>query len=147
MAQSVQATFAQAGIKVNIISAEMAPMLTKYRARQHQALMVYWGPDYMDPHTNADGFITNNDNSDGAHGPSAGLAQCLAGPDLNAAVAAAASERDEDKRKQDYIDLQKQLLDVGPYIIMFQQIVQRADRANVQGFVEGSVRGRRPTTT
>ena len=66
MAQSVQATMAQAGIKVNIVSAEMKPLLTKYRARQHQMLMVYWGPDYMDPHTNADGFITNNDNTDGA---------------------------------------------------------------------------------
>ncbi len=137
MAQSVQATFAQAGIKVNIISSEMAPMLTKYRARQHQALMVYWGPDYMDPHTNADGFITNNDNSDGATGHPLAWRNAWQDQTLNAAVAAAASERDEDKRKQDYIDLQKQLLDVGPYIIMFQQIVQRADRANVQGFVEG----------
>ena len=43
-------------------------MLTKYRAREHQALMVYWGPDYMDPHTNADGFVTNIDNTDAASG-------------------------------------------------------------------------------
>ena len=41
-------------------------MLTKYRARQHQMLMVYWGPDYMDPHTNADGFVTNTNNADDA---------------------------------------------------------------------------------
>ncbi|HEX4296389.1 MAG TPA: ABC transporter substrate-binding protein [Devosia sp.] len=137
MAQSVQSTFAQAGIKVNIISSEMAPMLTKYRARQHQALMVYWGPDYMDPHTNADGFITNNDNSDGATGHPLAWRNTWQDTDLNAAVAAAASERDEGKRMQDYIDLQKKLLDVGPYIIMFQQISQRADRATVQGFVQG----------
>jgi len=49
----------------------------------------------------------------------------------------AASERNEDKRKQDYIDLQKQILDQGPYIIMFQSTSQRADRANVQGFIQG----------
>ena len=36
MAQSVQSTMAQGGVKVNIVSAEMKPMLTKYRARQHQ---------------------------------------------------------------------------------------------------------------
>jgi len=137
MAQSVQSTMAQAGIKVNIISAEMKPLLTKYRAREHQMLMVYWGPDYMDPHTNADGFITNNDNSDGAAQKPLAWRNDWQSMDLNAAVAKAASERDEDKRKQDYIDLQKQMLDQGPYIIMFQSTAQRVDRSNVQGFVQG----------
>ena len=137
MAQSVQSTMAQGGVTVNIVSSEMAPMLTKYRARQHQMLMVYWGPDYMDPHTNADGFITNNDNSDDAKSKPLAWRNTWQDQTLNTAVLNAASERDEDKRKQDYIDLQKQLLSQGPYIIMFQQIAQRADRANVKGFVQG----------
>ncbi|HVW91957.1 MAG TPA: ABC transporter substrate-binding protein [Devosia sp.] len=137
IAQSVQSTMAQGGIKVNIISSEQKPLLTKYRARQHQMLLVYWGPDYMDPHTNADGFITNNDNSDGAAAKPLAWRNDWQSTELNAAVLAAASERDEDKRKQDYIDLQKQLLDQGPYIIMFQSTSQRADRADVQGFVQG----------
>jgi peptide/nickel transport system substrate-binding protein len=137
MAQSVQSTMAQAGIKVNIIPSDTSAMLTKYRARQHQMLMIYWGPDYMDPHTNADGFITNTDNSDNAPGHPLAWRNAWQDTDMNAAVAAAASERDEDKRKQDYIDLQKKLLDVGPYIIMFQSTAQRADRANIKGFVQG----------
>jgi peptide/nickel transport system substrate-binding protein len=137
MAQSVQSTMAQAGIKVNIVPAEMKPLLTKYRARQHQMLMVYWGPDYMDPHTNADGFVTNTDNSDGAAQKPLAWRNSWQSTDLNAAVATAASERDEAKRKQDYIDLQKTMLDQGPYIIMFQSISQRADRANVKGYVQG----------
>jgi peptide/nickel transport system substrate-binding protein len=139
MAQSVQATFAEAGITVNIVSSEMAPMLTKYRAREHQALMVYWGPDYMDPHTNADGFITNKDNTDAATGgkPLA-WRNSWQSEELTAAVAKAASERDETTRMNDYIELQKQLLDVGPYIIMFQSTGQRAERAGVEGFVQGS---------
>jgi peptide/nickel transport system substrate-binding protein len=137
MAQSVQSTFAQGGVKVNIVSAEMAPMLTKYRSREHQALMVYWGPDYMDPHTNADGFITNTDNSDDSAAHPLAWRNAWQDEDMNAAVAAAASERDEATRKQDYIDLQKKLLDVGPYIIMFQSISQRADRSNVKGFIQG----------
>jgi peptide/nickel transport system substrate-binding protein len=56
---------------------------------------------------------------------------------MTAAVAKAAAEPNEDTRKQDYIDLQKQLLDKGPYAIMFQQIAQRADRANITGFIQG----------
>jgi peptide/nickel transport system substrate-binding protein len=137
MAQSVQATFAQGGVKVNIVSAEMAPMLTKYRSREHQALMVYWGPDYMDPHTNADGFITNTDNADDAKGKPLAWRNAWQDEEMNAAVAKAAAERDENTRKQDYIDLQKKLLDVGPYIIMFQSTSQRADRANIAGYVQG----------
>ncbi|MDB5561829.1 MAG: Dipeptide transporter [Hyphomicrobiales bacterium] len=137
MAQSVQSTMAQGGIKVNIVPAEMKPLLTKYRARQHQMLMVYWGPDYMDPHTNADGFVTNTDNSDGAAGHPLAWRNAWQDTTFTAAVAAAASERDEEKRKQDYIDLQKKVLDQGPYIIMFQSTSQRADRASVQGFVQG----------
>lgn len=137
MAQSVQSTMAQGGIKVNIVSAEMKPLLTKYRAREHQMLMVYWGPDYMDPHTNADGFITNNDNSDGASAKPLAWRNTWQDADLVKGVADAASERDEAKRAEDYIDLQKKLLDVGPYIIMFQATAQRADRANIHGFVQG----------
>jgi peptide/nickel transport system substrate-binding protein len=137
MAQSVQSTMAQGGIKVNIVPAEMKPLLTKYRARQHQMLMVYWGPDYMDPHTNADGFITNTNNADDAPGHPLAWRNTWQDKDLTAAVGAAASERDEAKRKQDYIDLQKKVLDTGSYIIMFQSTAQRADRANVAGFVQG----------
>ncbi len=40
-------------------------------------LLVYWGPDYMDPHTNADSFARNTDNSDNAESQAAGLAQQL----------------------------------------------------------------------
>jgi peptide/nickel transport system substrate-binding protein len=139
MAQSVQSTMAQGGVKVNIVSSEMSPMLTKYRARQHQMLMVYWGPDYMDPHTNADGFVTNIDNTDAATGgkPLA-WRNHWQDEELVKATADAAKERDEAKRKQDYIDLQKAVLDRGAFIIMFQSISQRADRANVKGYVQGS---------
>lgn len=137
MAQSVQSTFAQGGITVNIVSSEMAPMLTKYRAREHQALMVYWGPDYMDPHTNADGFVTNNDNSDGAAAKPLAWRNSWDSPELTAATAAAAQERDEEARRQAYIDLQKKVLEEGPYIIMFQSTSQRAERADVEGFVQG----------
>ena len=84
---------------MNIVSSEMAPMLTKYRAREHQALMVYWGPDYMDPHTNADGFVTNIDNTDAATGgkPLA-WRNSWENAELTAATKAAAEEADEAKR-------------------------------------------------
>ena len=64
IAQSIQSTMAQGGIKVTILPAEEKTVLTRYRARQHQMLLINWGPDYMDPHTNASSFARNDDNSD-----------------------------------------------------------------------------------
>src|SRR5206468_8181662 len=102
IAQSVQSTMAQGGIKVNIISAEQKSLLTKYRARQHQMLLVYWGPDYMDPHTNADSFARNTDNSDNpATKPLAWRNSWLI-PEISKMTQAAVEEADLAKREQLY---------------------------------------------
>ncbi len=45
IAQSVQATMAQGGVKVTILPGEQKAVITKYRARQHQMLQIDWGPD------------------------------------------------------------------------------------------------------
>ena len=64
MAQSLQASFAEAGINFEIIPGTGSQVITKYRARTHQAMLLYWGPDFMDPHSNAKAFAYNADNSD-----------------------------------------------------------------------------------
>ena len=66
IAQAIQATWAQAGIEIEIIPADDKQTLTKYRARQHDIYIGQWGPDYQDPHTNAETFASNADNSDDA---------------------------------------------------------------------------------
>ena len=137
MAQSVQSTLAQGGIKVNIVSAEMKPLLTKYRARQHQMLMVYWGPDYMDPHTNADSFARNPDNSDNAKSKPLAWRNAWDIPEITKMADAAARERDPLKREGMYKDLQAKVMDEGPFIVMFQETKQLAERANVKNFVFG----------
>src|SRR5712692_10531776 len=60
-AQSIQSTMAQGGIKLNLISGEQKQVITKYRARQHQMVILYWSPDYQDPHANASTFSRNPD--------------------------------------------------------------------------------------
>lgn len=138
IAQSVQSTMAQGGVKVKIISSETKALLTKYRAREHKLLMIYWGPDYMDPHTNADGFANNLDNSDEAtKGKPLAWRNAWADEAVNKMTADAVRERDEGKRKQMYLDLQKKVLDEGSYAIMFQETKQVATRANVKNFIFG----------
>jgi len=56
MAQSLQASFSDAGINFEILPGTGAQVITKYRERTHEAMLLYWGPDFMDPHSNAKAF-------------------------------------------------------------------------------------------
>ena len=137
IAQSLQATFAQGGVKVTLVPSEQKTVLTKYRARQHQALLIYWGPDYMDPHTNADAFAHNPDNADDAKSKPVAWRNAWFDEAVNKQTEAAAREVDAAKRETMYKDLQAKLWDDSPYIFLFQQTKQLAQRANVKGFVFG----------
>lgn len=138
MAQSIQNTFAQAGIELELKVGAGSEILGEYRARQHEITLQAWGPDYPDPHTNASTFARNPDNSDDAK-----LTGILAwrnawdpGP-MTAMTDAAVMERDADKRRAMYEDIQRQHRDDSPFIAMFQSIDQTALRANVQNFYTG----------
>ncbi|MGH6990385.1 MAG: ABC transporter substrate-binding protein, partial [Stellaceae bacterium] len=63
IAEALQAGFAKAGIRVEIIPGDAKQVLTKYRARHHDIFLGEWEPDYPDPNSNAEGFIVNPDNS------------------------------------------------------------------------------------
>jgi len=138
IAQSIQSTMAQGGIKVTILPAEEKTVLTRYRARQHQMLLINWGPDYMDPHTNASSFARNDDNSDTPKSKPLAWRNAWDIPEITKMTDAAVRERDEGKREKMYKDLQVKVMDEGPFIIMFQDTTQLATRANVKNFVMGS---------
>ncbi|WP_137388742.1 ABC transporter substrate-binding protein [Rhodoligotrophos defluvii] len=137
MAEAVQQTLAQGGIKMEIIPGDGKQTLTKYRARQHDMYIGQWGADYQDPHTNAQTFASNPDNSD--DGPSKTLAwrNAWPTPELNKQVDAAILESDTDKRAQLYQAMQKEVMETGPFIIMFQQIEVAAVSDKVNNFVLG----------
>ncbi len=137
VAQSVQATMGQAGVKVNIIPGEQKQVITKYRARNHQMVFLYWSPDYVDPHSNADTFTRNPDNSDNAKSKPLAWRNAWEIPELTKKTDAAARERDPAKRLQMYLELQKAVQEDSPFIIAFQAQDQPARRANVKGFVAG----------
>ena len=139
IAQSLQSTFAQAGINVSLNQGTGKQVLGLYRARTFDIALEAWGPDYPDPHTNADTFASNPDNSDEAK-LTGKLAWRISWdiPAMTAATAAAVEEGDTDKRRQMYIDIQKEFQQVAPFVPMFQKIEQIGRRGNVKGFVTGS---------
>ncbi|MDY0883494.1 ABC transporter substrate-binding protein [Dongia soli] len=137
LAQAIQSTWAQAGVKLEIKPADNKQTLTRYRARQHDIYIGQWGSDYQDPHSNAEGYATNADNSDNAKNKLLAWRNSWFVPDLTKEVYAARDEKDNAKRVEMYGDIQKKVLDDGPYLIMFQQIETAAVNKNVDGFVVG----------
>ena len=139
IAQSLQASFAEAGINFDILPGTGAQVITKYRERTHQAMLLYWGPDFMDPHSNAKAFAYNSNNSDDAYAATTAWRNAWAVPqELNDETMAALAEPDQAKRNELYIDLQKKVQDNSPIVIMFQATYQVAMAKNVEGYVNGA---------
>ncbi len=138
VAQAMQNAFAKAGITLELKVGTGAEVLGDYRARKHQLTLEAWGPDYPDPHTNADTFARNPDNSDEAK-----LTGLLAwrnawdAKSTQALTDAAVQEKDAEKRAAMYVEIQKLHQQTSPFAPMFQQVEQVAMRANVENFSGG----------
>ncbi len=138
LAQAIQVTLAQAGIKSKIQTQEAKSLWPKYRSRKHELIIAPWSPDYVDPHSNADTFTHNPDNR-----LEAGLTGKLtwrnsfASDELNALTDKARQSSDPAEREKLYTYLQKKLMSDGPFVIMFQQNDQIARRKELRGFISG----------
>lgn len=139
MAQSLQSSFAEGGINLEIVAGTGAQVITKYRARTHEAMLLYWGPDFMDPHSNAKAFAFNKDNADDKYASTTTWRNAWMPPaEMNAKTMAALEEQDADKRLDMYLELQQETQAEAPFVIMFQAIKQVAMRDNIKGFVNGA---------
>lgn len=121
IAQALQAQMQQAGIRLTLLAGEGRQILTKIRARQHQLAISLWGSDYFDPHSNAQTFCVNEDNSDASTNRTTAWNQAWADPDLSARALAAMREQDAAKRVTLYETLQRDVMQRGPYAIMLQE--------------------------
>lgn len=138
IAQSMQNTFGQIGINLDITVGTGAQTLAKYRARELDVYVGEWGPDYPDPNTNAATFAFNPDNSD--EGQNTGLLAWRNSYDpgeLTQMTEAAVTEKDTEKRRKDYEEIQQAFLDSAPFIIMFQKVEQAAMKEDVEGLSLG----------
>ena len=137
IAQAIQATFAQAGVKLEIIPGDGKQTLTKYRARNHDIYIGQWGPDYQDPHTNAETFAMNVDNKDDAKSKTLAWRNAWDIPEMTKETEVAVLEKDAKKREAIYQKLQRDHQKNSPFVIMFQEVEVAARRAGVDGFVIG----------
>lgn len=137
IAENVQQTLAQAGIKLEIIPGDGKQTLTKYRARQHDIYIGQWGSDYFDPNSNAETFTFNPDNSDEGTNKTLAWRNAWDPKELSAKTAAALLEKDTAKRAAIYEDLQKQVLASGPFVVIFQQTEVAGYSSKIQNYKLG----------
>lgn len=137
IAQAIQSNWAQAGIKLELIPGDGKSTLTKYRARTHDIYIGQWGPDYFDPHTNAETFAINENNGEDAKSKTLAWRNAWDIPDMTKTTQAAVLETDAAKRKATYEALEREHQKNSPFVIMFQQIEVSAGRKGANGFVIG----------
>ena len=137
IAESIQQTVGQAGIKLEIIPGDGKQTLTKYRARNHDIYIGQWGMDYWDPNSNAETFTSNPDNKDDAATKTLAWRNAWDVPELTAQTKAALLERDNAKRAEMYQKLQKESLETSPFVMIFQQTEVAGLRGNVKGYKLG----------
>ncbi|WP_406853760.1 ABC transporter substrate-binding protein [Alsobacter sp. KACC 23698] len=137
IAEAVQQTAKRAGIDIEIIPGDGKQTLTKYRARTHDMYIGQWGADYWDPHTNADTFARNPDNSDDAKSKPLAWRNAWAIPELTKKADAAALERDTEKRKGMYEEMQAEFRQTSPFVLIYQMNEVAGYRANVENLKIG----------
>jgi peptide/nickel transport system substrate-binding protein len=137
IAESMQQSLAQAGIKMEIIPGDGKQTLTKFRARTHELYIGQWGSDYFDPNSNADTFTSNPDNSDAGTVKTLAWRNTWEAPELDKEAKAALLERDSAKRAAMYQDIQKKYLENSPFVFIFQQIEVGGYRKNLKDFKLG----------
>ncbi|MBB1491594.1 ABC transporter substrate-binding protein [Paracoccus sp. MC1862] len=136
VAQTIQASMAQAGLVLNIEQMTGAQVLDAYRAREVPIFIGEWGPDYSDPQTNAGTFAWNPDNE--GKGSTLAWRNSYAVPaEMQEMVKAATLEGDSEKRKQMYLDIQAEYRTTAPILPLFQRVEQTAMRDSVKDWSAG----------
>ncbi|HMG50342.1 MAG TPA: ABC transporter substrate-binding protein, partial [Inquilinus sp.] len=137
IAQAIQASWAQAGIKLTLNQLDLKQIFTRYRAREQDIFLYFWGPDYQDPHTIVQAFAENPDNGPNTRTKTVAWRANWEIPELSARVEAAVRETDTPERAALYQALQRDILHSSSYAFLYQTTEVVAHRAEVDGLVLG----------
>lgn len=126
IAAKIKEDLAQIGIEVEVRVLRAADLLGIYRGQRHHMVIARWGADYPDPHNLAAAFADFD-------------SRVLAlrnkwDHTIKQTVKQAVQERDLAKREALYKEIQRVVLDEGPYAVWAYPLRQIAMRVNVGGY-------------
>ena len=119
--------------RLPLLAGEQRQIITKTRARQHQMAMLRWGSDYIDPHSNAETFNVNTDNSDAQKNRTLAWRSNWKDDEFTRRALEALKEPDTDRRAVAYERLQRDHQERSPFVFLQQQIEVAAMRGGVSG--------------
>jgi peptide/nickel transport system substrate-binding protein len=128
LAAKLQSDIEKTGLKVNIQQIQSSELLNLYRAQKLQMVMLSWGPDYPDPHTNANPF-TNYE------AKSIAWRNGWQSPEIAKLTLDASLAPDTAKRAELYKQMAERLFHEGPYAVLYQPTRTYGVRKNISGFV------------
>jgi peptide/nickel transport system substrate-binding protein len=126
VAAKMKEDLAQIGVDVDVRVVRNADLNTVYRAQRHQMVIARWGADYPDPDNLAKAFADFD-------------SRVLAWRNqwdspVKRSVQQAVAELDRSKRDALYKEIQKFVLEEGPYVVFAYPLRQIAMRTSVRGF-------------
>ncbi|EJF91375.1 ABC transporter substrate-binding protein [Bartonella melophagi] len=122
VAQSIQDNAEKVGVHLKIERVAGAQLFSKVSARAFDTAFLGWVNESADPHTMALRIIYNPDNRFEAKNTAyPSWQQGYFDANMNQQVEDALFEQDLDKRAQQYANLQRQLMQKGPYAFLFQK--------------------------
>jgi len=133
IAQSLQATFAQAGINLQILPATAGEVYAKVRARSDEAAWLYWIADYFDANSTASAFALNREDGTKTLAWRAGWQI----PVLSGQTQAAVETQDPALRNRLYQTIQTTVQIDSPFVIALQARNQLVMRSSVKGYRQG----------
>ncbi|MBO1076408.1 ABC transporter substrate-binding protein [Roseomonas marmotae] len=139
IAQAMQADLAEIGIRLRLMPGENRQVLTKTRARQHEAALTAWGADYFDPNSNAEAFCVNTDNGPDARNRTLAWRNSWKDDEFTRRAQEALAEPDATKRLALYEQLQRDHMQRSPFVIMLQTTETAACRKGVEGVRLGTL--------
>ncbi len=133
IAQSLQSTFAQGGINLQILPGVASEVYGKTRGRTEEAVWLFWVPDYYDAHSTASAFALNREDGTQSVAWRAGWQI----PTLSNRTLAAVEEENPAARARDYQVIQAEVQHNSPFIIALQERAVLVMRHDVKGYRQG----------
>jgi peptide/nickel transport system substrate-binding protein len=137
VAQALQRNLSDAGIRASLLSSDPRQVLTKSRARTVKMALLRWSTDYFDPHSNAQYFCENDDNSENNRLRVMAWRCHWIDQPLTQGVRQAVREQDADRRLRIYEDMQRAHLQRAPIAFLLQRNEIAVLRRGVTGLQVG----------
>ncbi|WP_455479068.1 ABC transporter substrate-binding protein [Bartonella sp. B23] len=139
IAQSIQDNAAKAGVRFKIERFAGTQLFSKLYARAFDTIFVGWSNDSADPHTMASRLIYNPDNRFEAKKTAyPSWHNGYFDAEMNKKVEDALFQKDSQKRVQMYTDMQRELMQKGPYAFIFQKYAVAAMTPDIKKWVWNS---------